>query len=704
MEALFLQILELSLYGSLLILAVLPVRLLLQKAPKWVTCLLWAMVAFALVCPLRFESPASVVPTVNVEQIMPTQPATPALPTVQTEPVMIPELPTDSSVQAITPAQQPDYTAIYTLHFSSDCTKLQIIRTAQGPNNNHQEYKSHYRVLNPEILTEAIPNSSPTPISELLPVVEESLNNGSVNWSAVTLPDSILSAKELQCSVLYPYWVNDKGEIPNNTSLFFTLTYTDGRLTPDYPEGTGIDSLILADTPFTVTVTSVGSQETAKLSIRIDLDTGEILSVASLPVEQPDSSPTGDELQAAIEEHLRNKNRYFANLRILGDAFLDPDNDIYYLLITLDQTRADGTVLSENNLLLVSVIDMGGYLRVDGMGSGTPAQSAGIYPNIAEMNGRLVLWTTRNVNHMKVSEDRLSVISNLSVPNDITKCSIYCENGTVHTWSLMDHGGVFLLPEGDVPISVVPLDAQYNEITALSFNEEYLDPAKVRTVSEESGWDVFLNIDSSDLCGYPTVQSFPLYPDMDDSFNAHAALYSAMKDCDKLPDIAWSTLELAGTLTYEGYEYAAVRCSEGREPMALLIEYQTNADGTVTLRSYAKGYVPDEQGFLTGYYMNQSSMSCGTVYWSLFDTRYTTSKDGKEVDSTKTVEPAFTAFRFTMRDLKTYDFPVNGAFFLAKFSPVIPPAIVTPMEGKTLLAALGSEPMSGLTGTITLTE
>ena len=268
----------------------------------------------------------------------------------------------------------------------------------------------------------------------------------------------------------------------------------------------------------------------------------------------------------------------------------------------------------------------------------------------------------------------------------------------------MEHGGVFLLPKGDIPVSVTPLDKESKELTALTFGEEYLDPTKVRTVSEESGWDVFLNIDSGDLCGYPTVQSFPLYLDMDSSFQGSEALYAAMKACGELPKLSWSTVKLAGTISCEGYEYAAVAYAEGRTPMALLLEYQTNDDDTVTLLQYAKGYGPDEQGFLTGYYVNHSSMGCGAVYWSLFDTRYATSKNGKEVDNTKTTEPKFTAFRFTMRDLKTHDFPVEGDFFFAQFSPVIPPAIVTPMEGKTLLAALGSEPMSDLTGTITLND
>ena len=62
MEQLFLKVLNLSLYAGLLILAVLLIRVLFRKAPKWISCLFWALVAIRLVCPVTFESPFSVMP------------------------------------------------------------------------------------------------------------------------------------------------------------------------------------------------------------------------------------------------------------------------------------------------------------------------------------------------------------------------------------------------------------------------------------------------------------------------------------------------------------------------------------------------------------------------------------------------------------------------------------------------------------------
>ncbi len=66
MEALFLQILEMSISASWLILAVLLIRFLLKKAPKGFRYVLWALVAIRLLCPVFVESEFSLIPSQNV--------------------------------------------------------------------------------------------------------------------------------------------------------------------------------------------------------------------------------------------------------------------------------------------------------------------------------------------------------------------------------------------------------------------------------------------------------------------------------------------------------------------------------------------------------------------------------------------------------------------------------------------------------------
>ncbi len=62
MEAVFLKLAGMSLSASWVIGAVILIRLLLRRAPRWTICLLWAVVAVKLVCPFAFESPFGLVP------------------------------------------------------------------------------------------------------------------------------------------------------------------------------------------------------------------------------------------------------------------------------------------------------------------------------------------------------------------------------------------------------------------------------------------------------------------------------------------------------------------------------------------------------------------------------------------------------------------------------------------------------------------
>ena len=63
MTELFFQALNASFMAGWLILAVLLVRALLKRAPKWISCALWALVALRLLLPFSIESPLSLLPS-----------------------------------------------------------------------------------------------------------------------------------------------------------------------------------------------------------------------------------------------------------------------------------------------------------------------------------------------------------------------------------------------------------------------------------------------------------------------------------------------------------------------------------------------------------------------------------------------------------------------------------------------------------------
>ena len=88
MSELFLKIVNMSISAGWIVLAVLALRLLLRKAPKWITVLLWGIVALRLICPFSIESALSLIPsaeTVSPEIMLEQTPrSTPAFPSSTT--------------------------------------------------------------------------------------------------------------------------------------------------------------------------------------------------------------------------------------------------------------------------------------------------------------------------------------------------------------------------------------------------------------------------------------------------------------------------------------------------------------------------------------------------------------------------------------------------------------------------------------------
>ena len=97
MENIFLHLLNMSLAAGVLVVAVVLLRGAFHKAPRWLHCLLWALVAVRLLCPFAIESNLSLMPkatvsvskpdTPPVEQVIPDTPDTPS-----TE-VLVPDAP-----------------------------------------------------------------------------------------------------------------------------------------------------------------------------------------------------------------------------------------------------------------------------------------------------------------------------------------------------------------------------------------------------------------------------------------------------------------------------------------------------------------------------------------------------------------------------------------------------------------------------------
>ena len=63
MDVVMIKLLNMSITAMWLILAVIILRAILKKAPKYINLIMWALVGFRLVCPFNFESMFSLIPT-----------------------------------------------------------------------------------------------------------------------------------------------------------------------------------------------------------------------------------------------------------------------------------------------------------------------------------------------------------------------------------------------------------------------------------------------------------------------------------------------------------------------------------------------------------------------------------------------------------------------------------------------------------------
>ncbi len=112
MSAVFLKILNMSITAGWLILAVILTRRILKKAPKWISCLLWGLVAIRLICPFSFESVLSLIPS---SETIPVNIA------VQKKPVI------DSGIPIINETVNPLITETFTPSPAASVNPLQLL-------------------------------------------------------------------------------------------------------------------------------------------------------------------------------------------------------------------------------------------------------------------------------------------------------------------------------------------------------------------------------------------------------------------------------------------------------------------------------------------------------------------------------------------------------------------------------------------------
>lgn len=107
----FLKLANMSISASWLVLAILVLRLVLKKAPKWVNVILWGIVAVRLICPFTIESALSLIPSTQTIPMNIEMAAKPAI---------------DSGVGVVNSMVNPMIAASFTPNPAASANPLQI--------------------------------------------------------------------------------------------------------------------------------------------------------------------------------------------------------------------------------------------------------------------------------------------------------------------------------------------------------------------------------------------------------------------------------------------------------------------------------------------------------------------------------------------------------------------------------------------------
>lgn len=214
MTNVFITILNISITATYIALAVILARLLLKRSPKWISCLLWAIVAIRLLVPFSVESRLSLVPksinNIKIESVAKTEPQK------------------EISVDTISPTQSPETDSSTIIH-----------NNTQNPQSNAE-----------------IPATPTTPAAPVTPVfpstdtnADESKEQGKTPVTpATTNTEDDTSAREKVFTILSYVWIGGTSVMLVYCGLSFLHLRSKVQISLETEKGIFICDNI--DTPF----------------------------------------------------------------------------------------------------------------------------------------------------------------------------------------------------------------------------------------------------------------------------------------------------------------------------------------------------------------------------------------------------------------------------------------------------------------------
>ena len=323
---------------------------------------------------------------------------------------------------------------------------------------------------------------------------------------------------------------------------------------------------------------------------------------------------------SAVEEFMIDYGYECDDLMQIGETYMTPD----YMLAVIQGTYIDSDkAVVQLHLAHLNFADR--KYQVVNLYPGNIDQSKGLYPNVVNLNGETVIWTTLNPS----ADKRLHT----------EQVRIYYSDNTYETVPMVGDSAVYRFKNGVQVTKFAPLNENGEEIAALTASGEALQP--LANITNSIGAQLHpLTGEVIGICGYPTA------PDMEST----AALDKALQESSLLE--SRSEHKVVAAKEYSGRLYACITYTRNDTTVYELIVANLTIEGKIQILGVCEFTPPTEKG----YQMYSTAIDNDVICWTLLnETR---------LSGTNSVLMDFNAFRLYWENNDYKDDLVVDRFFI----------------------------------------
>ena len=364
--------------------------------------------------------------------------------------------------------------------------------------------------------------------------------------------------------------------------------------------------------------------------------------VTAAPTPTPEAfSTSAVTILKAAEQFMTDYGYECSNITQIGETYMTPE----YMMAVIrgSYTDSSGTV----EMLHLAHLDFkdGGY-QVLNLYPGEEDTAKGFRPNVINLNGETIIWTTLDTSQSQ-------------------ELRVYYGSGSYDTVPMVGDCAIYRFKSGVEVVKLAPLDTNGEELSALTAEGDALTP--FANITHSMGAQIHpITGEVLGLCSYPTA------PDTE----SKAALTNAMQSAGILD--SRSDFSLIAAKEYSDRLYACITYTRNNQSVYELVISELTIEGEIIVLGVCEFSPPTEKG----YQMFSTAIENDIICWTLLNE---TRLDGYE-----SVLMDFNAFRFYWENGDTKEDLVVDRFFIYVNKHVPLPITCIPIVNGNPVDALSS--------------